>query len=364
MFDGSSASLSSKEAGDNKYTFTATAAGGAAPYTYEFKLGGEVVQAASAKNTYTLTATAEGSYTVEVTVKDSAGAVVTKTASVQVGGADDPNTKPTDPITPTPSEVKANLAVEDLGEGIYKFTANAQGGEAPYEYEFSANGTVVKAYSSSNTVTLDMSADGAYTIKVTVKDAKGATAEASKSLTVSGGKVEMPLEAFIDISESGEYLLAKATATGGKGDYQYEFLIDGTVYQPYSNSDNFTFGFDKSITAEYDVSVNVKDSAGAVVKDSIVVRVRNGEYSWGPIADEPVNPTTKPSEPVGEYLKGDADLSGKVNVKDATLIQKYVAKMTDMTEQGKTNGEVDGNGKLNVKDATMIQKFIANMIEW
>ena len=38
--------------------------------------------------------------------------------------------------------------------------------------------------------------------------------------------------------------------------------------------------------------------------------------------------------------------------------------MSDLSAQGEENAEVDGNGKINVKDATMIQKFIANIIEW
>lgn len=362
------ASVSIKEAGSGKYTATANAAGGTAPYTYEFKLNGTVKQAASDKATFTFDASTEGNYTVDVVVKDATGKTVTKSASVQVGGTDDPGT--TDPVTPGPTEpdvkeIKATLSVEDKGEGIYKFTATATGGEGAYQYQFSANGQVVKDFSDSNTVTLNMSADGTYTIKVTVKDTKGTTATDQKVLTVSGGKVEMPLEVTLTIAESGDYLKATANAIGGEGDYQYQFLIDGTVYQDYSDSNSFIFGFDKSIFGVYDIKVNVKDAKGAVETSTMQAWTEDGKYGFGEWSrPEEVDPTTKPTEPAGDYLKGDSDCNGKVNVKDATLIQKYVAKMTDMSAQGKENGEVDGNGKLNVKDATMIQKFIANMIEW
>ncbi len=349
------ASLSHKDAGSGKYTFTATAAGGKAPYSYEFKLNGSTVQAASAKNTYTLTATDAGNYNVEVTVKDAEGTIVTKTDSVHIGGSD---------VEPTPSEVAVALKMEDKDNGIYKFTANATGGQAPYEYQFVANGEVVKEYSASNTVTLDMSADSQYTIKVIVRDSSGKTAEDQKVVKVSGGKLEMPLEATITISESGEFLVATANAIGGEGDYQYEFLVDGKVKQDYSNSNTFTFGFDKTISCVYSISVNVKDAKGTVASDDMDAWVENGEYGYGEWSGDQQVPTTKPSEPSGEYLKGDSDLSGKVNIKDATLIQKHVAKMTEMSLQGQENAEVDGNGKLNVKDATMIQKFLANMIEW
>lgn len=265
-----SLSVSAKEAGDSKYTVTANAAGGTAPYTYKFAVNGEVAQDYSDKNVYTLAPTANGSYTVEVTVKDSEGNTVSKSTVVQIGGGDTP-------VDPPADSLSVALAVEDKGNGIYKFTATATGGEGGYSYEYKANDYVIREYAEGNSVTLDLSADGTYNIKVTVKDASGSTASAEKLITVSGGDV--------DITEP---------STSGSSDA-----------------------------------------------------------------------TTAPSVPGDDnYLKGDADCNGKVNVKDATLIQKYIAKISDMTEQGIENAEVDGNGKLNVKDATMIQKYIANIIEW
>lgn len=58
---------------------------------------------------------------------------------------------------------------------------------------------------------------------------------------------------------------------------------------------------------------------------------------------------------------GDTDLSGKVNVKDATLIQKYLADLEKMSDNSKALGDVDGNDSVNIKDATAIQKFIAGI---
>ncbi len=374
-----SAAVSIKEAGSGKYTATATAAGGTAPYTYEFKLNGTVAQAASDKATFTFDATAEGNYAVDVVVKDATGASVTKSASIQVGGNQQPtdpkptDPKPSDPATP---ELKATLAAEAQGEGIYKFTATAQGGEGDYQYQFSANGAVVKAYSASNTVTLNMSADGTYTIKVTVKDSKGTEASDSKVLTVSGGKVEMPLEASLSYSESvigGQtYILVTANAIGGDGSYQYECTVNGQNVPAYTASNVFAFGAPAGLNDTYNVVVKVKDASGEAIEATGFVWTRDGELGYG--AENPgrpaedTNPTTKPTVPGGDlsgnYLKGDADLDGKVNVKDATLIQKYVAKMVDMNAQAQANADVDGNETINIKDATTIQKFVANLVKW
>lgn len=375
-----SLSVSAKEAGDKKYTVTANAAGGTAPYKYEFKLNGTVAQASSDKSTYTFDATTDGNYTVEVTVKDAAGKTVTKSTSVQVGGSVDPqptDPKPTDPkpTDPVVQELTAALSVEDKGEGIYKFTANAQGGEGAYQYQFSANGAVVKDFSTSNTVTLNMSADGTYTVKLTVKDAKGTIATDEKVITIKGGVVDMPLVVDATISIEDGFVKVTATAIGGQGNYQYQYIVNGTVYKDFSDKSTFSFQVSADIDYDYTVVVKVKDGSGTVLEDTGFAWVQDGEIFVSDVAGRPEQPTTqptvptnppatKPTEPEGDYLKGDADLSGKVNVKDATLIQKYIAKVSDMTEQGKINGEVDGNGKLNVKDATMIQKFIANIVKW
>ncbi len=60
-----------------------------------------------------------------------------------------------------------------------------------------------------------------------------------------------------------------------------------------------------------------------------------------------------------EVLLGDADGDAKVNVKDATAIQKQVAGF-DITIDVAA-ADADQNGSVNVKDATAIQKWVAGM---
>lgn len=69
----------------------------------------------------------------------------------------------------------------------------------------------------------------------------------------------------------------------------------------------------------------------------------------------------KPADPVKELLLGDADGDNKVNVKDATAIQKHVAGLITLTEDGVKAADADGNTNVNVKDATAIQKHIAGI---
>ena len=75
------------------------------------------------------------------------------------------------------------------------------------------------------------------------------------------------------------------------------------------------------------------------------------------------NPTdsTDPTNPVVLGLLGDANEDGKVNIKDATLIQKSIANLTTLTETGEVLADADLNTKINIKDATAIQKHIAGI---
>lgn len=60
--------------------------------------------------------------------------------------------------------------------------------------------------------------------------------------------------------------------------------------------------------------------------------------------------------------KGDADGNGKVNINDATAVQKHVAKLITLTGDKLKAADADGNGVVNINDATIIQKYVAKLI--
>lgn len=70
------------------------------------------------------------------------------------------------------------------------------------------------------------------------------------------------------------------------------------------------------------------------------------------------NPTN-PEENKG--ILGDVNGDGKVNIKDATMIQKAAAKIISLTDAENLRANVNGDAKVNVKDATAIQKFVAKI---
>ena len=75
--------------------------------------------------------------------------------------------------------------------------------------------------------------------------------------------------------------------------------------------------------------------------------------------------STAPSEtekPV-EYLYGDADMNGLVNIKDATTIQKFAADMITLDDVAFVQANVTGDKAVNVRDCTAIQKFVAGLLD-
>ncbi len=75
-------------------------------------------------------------------------------------------------------------------------------------------------------------------------------------------------------------------------------------------------------------------------------------------------PTTPPvTEPDSNlFMRGDVNRDGKLNIRDATLIQKYIAKMVTASEINLLAADFNLDSRINIKDATNIQKTIAGII--
>lgn len=63
------------------------------------------------------------------------------------------------------------------------------------------------------------------------------------------------------------------------------------------------------------------------------------------------------------YYFGDTDFDGKITVRDATALQKHIAKIITLSEDALYYGDVNGSGDVTVSDATTIQKYVANIID-
>ena len=69
--------------------------------------------------------------------------------------------------------------------------------------------------------------------------------------------------------------------------------------------------------------------------------------------------TTKP-----RYKLGDVNMDGGIDVRDATEIQRYIAKIIDLTDEQLILADVNKDGGIDVRDATTIKRAIAKIISF
>ncbi len=90
------------------------------------------------------------------------------------------------------------------------------------------------------------------------------------------------------------------------------------------------------------------------------------------VSSTPTAPTTAfeetsapelPTEttPIEYYVLGDATLSGEVDIKDATAVQKFAANMMSFSEKAELSANADQNEEINIRDASTIQKYLAGV---
>lgn len=83
-----------------------------------------------------------------------------------------------------------------------------------------------------------------------------------------------------------------------------------------------------------------------------------------PIQQNPLLlPLQKREYIVAQYLYGDVDLNNKITIKDATLIQKMLAKLSTITDVQEILADVNASSSVTVSDATTIQKYCAFLID-
>ena len=63
-----------------------------------------------------------------------------------------------------------------------------------------------------------------------------------------------------------------------------------------------------------------------------------------------------------EGLPGDANLDGKVDIRDVTAIQRHLSELAPLSPQALALADTNGDGAVNIDDATLIQRYLAEFI--
>ena len=248
--------------------------------------------------------------------------------------------------------------MDDAGSFVYKVVANYAGRPA--------EGTVtvtVQAYT------------GTFNVKILFKSS---TVGAYRpNMKINGETVTVEEETAIEVDKVGDgistyrwfsYTLPGDQTYGtpitveveGNRDYfykaSYSFEVGNTDY-PYDSADGFT--------SYYFALDNLNKRGGTLSNLSgLEAYVRN----WTQSATHMIYNDKYDGElsaPVGFSFRfadyGDANCDGKINIKDATYVQKSLANIVKADTLSTTVSDYNRDGKVTIKDATAIQKRIAGL---
>ncbi|MCH5297148.1 MAG: starch-binding protein [Ruminococcus sp.] len=169
-------------------------------------------------------------------------------------------------------------------------------------------------------------------------------------------------------------LTLSADAYHTTGSVNYEFKVNGATIQ---NSSSSSMNWTPTEVGVYEISVVVTDDKSSVTSTKTFSIGTAQSFVPSEPATKPIEttepttvtepttttePTTDPKPTMTGYELGDVNMSGSVTIDDATLIQKYVAEIDDLTAEQLKLADTDNNGKIEINDVTQIQKFLAGMI--
>ena len=222
-----------------------------------------------------------------------------------------------------------------------------------------ANGTSNSVNTTELTLTFDKSIVGLTADNVTVTDA------AKGTLTGSGTTWKLAIS-NITVAD-GENVKVELTNPAG-----YSITPANKTVQVWVKEETTTEPTESTGTTATEPTESTGTTATEPTESTGTTATKPTEPT-GTTATKPTEPTntaaTKQTESIGttptgsilRWLLGDADQDEKITVKDATRVQKHVAKMQAYLLNGLAlrAADADEDGKITVKDATVIQKYVA-----
>ncbi len=250
--------------------------------TYTMAVGGATVWTENSTDTHvtlpwTTTSTPDGARTLVVTVRDAAGNSGSASVAVTVQNG-------------APAALAAAFSSPAAGAtvgGTVNVGLAATGGRTPYTYRLTVDGTAVFSSTTSagatsfawNTTTVG---NGAHTLGLTVTDALGTSATATRAVTVSntaGGTVQV----FLTSPAAGETVSGTVWANiwvqgAAAGTKVYTLSVGGTtVWTENSTDSHVTVPWTTTSTPNgaRTLVVTVRDATGATGTASVAVTVQN-----------------------------------------------------------------------------------------
>lgn len=243
------------------------------------------------------------------------------------------------------------------------------------QYQYSVNSQVIRSYSADNSCVWNPVASGDYTVRVDVKDNAGNQNFREMSFSIKDPSQEQK-PVFLSSNpltgnqiKTGTATNLSVNAAGGNTGTKllfYKYVVKdpsgnqvNTAY--YTLNKNYSFTATK--TGTYTVDVSVQGSDNQTITQQL--KFESTQNPTDPTENtQPTSPTvTTPTEtttntPDPGKLLGDVNGDGKVDVQDATAIQKAYTGY-DVNPFDESVADYNKDGRNDVKDAAAIQKYLA-----
>jgi hypothetical protein len=251
--------VASPQAAGTTVTFTATAAGGQAPYQFKWWVydgtSWRVAQSWSTSATFNWRPTTAGTYLVAVWGRNSGVTADASQAMAQVAYTIT-NGTPNPPLT---ISLASNVASPQASGTTVTFTAAATGGRAPYQFKWwvydGKAWRLLQDWSTSATFNWRPTTADTYLVAVWGRSS-GVTVDASQAMaqvayTITNGTPIPPLtisslaSSVASPQASGTTVTFTAAASGGRAPYQFKWWVyDGEAWrlaQGWSTSNTFNW---------------------------------------------------------------------------------------------------------------------------
>ena len=199
--------------------------------------------------------------------KDDADKISVALASVGAQG-DFPIPTPT---TPLQVNFGTDRSAPQLSTTALTLKGIGYGGTAPYKYQFSVDGNVVKASNTTDTYSWTPGSVGSHTIKCVITDSTGATATVSKTFTAEGSTTSLTNTSTVSSSITlGNTINITGKATGGTAPYKYSYYYKQASQDTWStklaNTTTTSTTVKPGTATTYNIKVKVTDASGATAE--------------------------------------------------------------------------------------------------
>ena len=137
---------------------------------------------------------------------------------------------------------------------------------------------------------------------------------------------------------------------------KHEFLFHG-----------LTINVDKPTSSETTASSDTKPTSSETTASSDTKPTSSettASSDTKPTSSETTASSDSKSETkTGTVLPGDVNCNGQVQINDVVLLNRYLAKTAEVSEQGLKNAECDGDGKIGQGDSSAIKEYLAKLID-